>query len=655
MSSIEDIWSSLLEEENSNKNEYKSRYESIKKANTLTNGKEFSLVDLMNGLENKSSKKRNGDGKKKSKSAISSSTTNKLVHLADSQTGQTEMKGNQTTTPTGNVDENPNNLNGAVLPTVVVDNVNQEKKVILFADLMMRINRHVIGCSSNESGIRRRSLTLLIDEVFYKNSLSERDYGLLFEDIGKSIFRLFADSVEKCRELSLRATLLFFEKVADVTPVLNFFFSAIMQRLPANIGYDEDLEIFVYDKTSHEAYRRGKAVDRQDKINPSEATIVPFTFTETSEEIRLLSYLVMKTLVTRLVQLDALSVLQPYFHELIMYLQVGLRDPFPDVKVIVLETLIFTSKQVQDFESGLKVYATAIVRAILPVLRHRHAKIRAAAVNGIAAYFVVPDKAKRKGAGTSAINDLIGYHEENVLSIASFYKPQVNINYLAELVCDATYQVREAVVIMLDALISELPDRYDHIPRLIPYLLDFLTDDNHDNLVSIAMNCLVKCGKMYEEDHPEDIIERRQYGIDGDSRMNFSKPLPYPFHIQRPRIGIRLFVRGHVKRFLNVLIKEIMNWKSETRLKSVKLLKVCIVLAEESVTIEAANLFPALLKALLYTKYEEGDIAVYEELLEAAELLGRYIHPDVYMHYLIPRLRGDLDIIGDSGMDTNNK
>ena len=51
-----------------------------------------------------------------------------------------------------------------------------------------------------------------------------------------------------------------------------------------------------------------------------------------------------------------------------------------------------------------------------------------------------------------------------------------------------------------------------------------------------ALNCLRKCGQQYEEEHADDIIEKRQYGIDGDDRINLEKVLPFPF-TERPRIG----------------------------------------------------------------------------------------------------------------------
>jgi hypothetical protein len=53
---------------------------------------------------------------------------------------------------------------------------------------------------------------------------------------------------------------------------------------------------------------------------------------------------------------------------------------------------------------------------------------------------------------------------------------------------------------------------------------------------SSALSVLRRCGQQYEEEHHDEIIERRQYGVDGDDTMNFAKALPKPF-TERPRIG----------------------------------------------------------------------------------------------------------------------
>ena len=139
----------------------------------------------------------------------------------------------------------------------------------------------------------------------------------------KSIFKRFADPVEKNRELAFRITMLFFEHASDFTLVLGYFVPALMARIPPGIAYDEEMKVFVMDLDTHEAYRRGKAVDRADK-----AGLSSFTTVEPSEELRLLGCQVLCKVVKKLCgDLDAASILHPYYHEIIMYLAHALRGP----------------------------------------------------------------------------------------------------------------------------------------------------------------------------------------------------------------------------------------------------------------------------------------------------------------------------------------
>lgn len=66
---------------------------------------------------------------------------------------------------------------------------------------------------------------------------------------------------------------------------------------------------------------------------------------------------------------------------------------------------------------GMCYFSVALCRCILPHLRHRHAKVRAAAVDAYRACVHIPNREKRKGAGTETIAELIGFREENVLPV----------------------------------------------------------------------------------------------------------------------------------------------------------------------------------------------------------------------------------------------
>lgn len=65
--------------------------------------------------------------------------------------------------------------------------------------------------------------------------------------------------------------------------------------------------------------------------------------------------------------------------------------------------------------------------------------MRLAAIKALRMTVKVPDRAKVKGAGTSAIVDLVGFREDNVLPVAAFYgKGDTTVNYLAEVQCPLT-------------------------------------------------------------------------------------------------------------------------------------------------------------------------------------------------------------------------
>lgn len=163
-------------------------------------------------------------------------------------------------------------------------------------------------------------------------------------------------------------------------------------------------------------------------------------------------------------------------------------------------------------QPAAKVYALALVRALLPSLRHPLARVRAAALGAIGAVVAVPDRAKCKGAGSAAIEELVGFRPDNVLSVAAFYRVEVDVNYLAEvrgrpaflirlgvcvcvcglvhvarnatsprqtnqqLVRDPRASVRMRLLEVLGAWLRHLPDRRSHDARLVPYLLTLLND-----------------------------------------------------------------------------------------------------------------------------------------------------------------------------------
>jgi hypothetical protein len=622
MADISDIWASMKLDETDKISEYTQRMSSIK---SKSSREEVSIQDLIRKEERQRAKAQ------KAKAAEVADAVQTAVPAAKKAGKKKEERAH------------PDDKAVSVGAHAVVESANPppaSSEAKSSVEIITTVGRLMEALKDEDKVVRRSSLVKIHKLLFADGSvLSAAEYSMLFRDNCKSLFKLFSDPVEKCREMSALITLGFAEASTDFVSVLGYLMPCIMQRLPQSLAYDEEMKVFVTDLEAHEAYRRGRAVDRQDKTGTVGAA--SHTVIETAEEIRFIMAKIMFALLQRSISMGAAMILSPYFHEIILFFQYHLSDPFPDLKMLACNALELLA-QVPEYESGMKFFAVGLVRAVLPVLRHRHAKVRLSAVTALRYCMCVPDRAKMKGSGTEAIPDLVGFREDNVLQVAAFYKVDVQINYLAELAGDSSVSVREEVAKMLTMFLTELGDRYDHQTRLLPYLLDLLVDEA-PSVATVAMNCLKLCGRQYEEEHQDEIIERRQYGVDGDTRINLEKPLPLPF-TERPRLGVRLYIRGNTKRFLNALVNELTNWQANTRIKSVSLLKLIVVACEEHLTIEAHSLLPSFIIALTYAK-NDGDKDLQAALCEMFELFGRYLLPETYVHFVLPRLRGDRDVV----------
>ena len=224
----------------------------------------------------------------------------------------------------------------------------------------------------------------------------------------------------------------------------------------------------------------------------------------------------------------------------------------------------------------------------------------------------------------------------------------LSVNILAELTSDKSVSVRRRCCSVLNYFVTCLPDRYDHHQRLLPHILSFFNDKD-ESIRNQAIKAVDKCGEQYEIEHAGDLIEKRQYAVDGDyDCCNLMAPLPEPF-TTRPRLGSRMFVRCNVKRLAKVLAEELSNWCSTVREKSAKVLCTVIVYCEDSLTTEFDQIFSSTLKALITEIRDvEGEKQEqFSNILNSLELIfqlmGRFVNPKTYLPFLVPRIRGDND------------
>ena len=233
-----------------------------------------------------------------------------------------------------------------------------------------------------------------------------------------------------------------------------------------------------------------------------------------------------------------------------------------------------------------------------------------------------------------------------MLPISAFYKADcgVQVNILAELVDDKNMNVRLRCCQMLSFFMTCLPDRYDHQQRLLPYLLSFFCD-SCDKIRNCAFLAIENIGQQYETENSDSVIERRQFGVDGDTRCNSEEQLPHPFKV-RTRLGSRLFVRSNRKRFFMALLGELTSWISKRRERSSNLLQILVIYCEEHLTMDISQTLTLIAHAVKLAMSEPDDKehrSLKESILNASKLIGRYVDPETYIPFLLPCVCGQVD------------
>jgi len=231
-----------------------------------------------------------------------------------------------------------------------------------------------------------------------------------------------------------------------------------------------------------------------------------------------------------------------------------------------------------------------------------------------------------------------------ILPVAAFYKAEcsVSVNGLAELSMDKNLAVRLRCCQMLCFILTCIPNRHEFHQRILPYMLTFHSDECAD-IRAFALSTVLLCGKQYESEHPDEIIERCQWGIDGDNRCNHQDVLPTPF-TTRPPLGSRMFVRENSRRILDAALKELSNWIEKVRFASLKLLQVLVIYNEEHMTMNFHGTLEAITKAIQTILRERMDITCpyLQQLFDLVQLIGRFVAPDVYLNLILPRIVGDV-------------
>ena len=174
-----------------------------------------------------------------------------------------------------------------------------------------------------------------------------------------------------------------------------------------------------------------------------------------------------------------------------------------------------------------------------------------------------------------------------------------------------------------------------------------------------ALEIVEALGVQYEKEHHDEVIVRKQYGVDGDVRVDRSRQYPSPF-TGRPRLGSRLYVRSSAPRFVKVVLRELSacsirclrgvaarpsltccartgSWTSTTKRHAARLIMVLMVYLEEHITHDVHLLLRCLFNSI-------QDDEIHTEAATCAKLCGWFADPDAYIPHMLPYIRGDATV-----------
>ena len=428
----------------------------------------------------------------------------------------------------------------------------------------------------------------------------------------------WTDACEAVRLGALRLTACLLPLLADLAPTLPYLVPALVDRVNRGAGwvFDPEQKIFAKGAAALAAYRMGRVLpgstSTQSILASEERDLGVTRVAEASEAARAAAVGCLHALLLAAAQgREGPRVLEPYANDLLLCTHALAVDAAPNVRVLAVPVLV---QLVNLLPHITKHYASGFVRSLMAGgLDHRHAKVRLATLDALDALVHCPDEAKQRGAGSEAILYLLGGREANVLPIASFYGRDVSHNYAAKLALEGNAAVRGRWVVALGGWVNRLPDRMDWWPFLTPYLLSEVAGGGGEGggaargappptAPQQALAFLDAAGAAYEMEHAKDLLERLQYGLEGDPDVDYAHgPLPAPFSASgaRPRVGARLFVRANTRRVLKPLIGELASWAPfgtqdasgmGTRARAAALLAVLLVYYEEAATGDAGAL-----------------------------------------------------------------
>ena len=205
--------------------------------------------------------------------------------------------------------------------------------------VLQNLNRHLNCLVEENRNSRKRAIEGITKEtILRKPALEPLVIQEVFDEILKSLLKIFADPVEKNRELVIALI----GKCLDIVPQPHLFLPFLVPTLAQRLGQQE--------------------------------------MVESSEEVRL----VLVEMLSKIIDLSGKKI-AAYLDDLINVLQKTIVDPYPEVKK---ESCKCASALAKSIPEHFHMQSETLIKPLLLIISHQHSKVRLHSVEAIGKRFI---------------------------------------------------------------------------------------------------------------------------------------------------------------------------------------------------------------------------------------------------------------------------
>eukprot|EP01135_Chromosphaera_perkinsii_P010340 Nk52_evm12s2118 gene=Nk52_evmTU12s2118 len=486
--------------------------------------------------------------------------------------------------------------------------VHKTKNPSSHSALLQGLQRDINCLGDENRTTRRRALTKITKTLLGEEggvAQQRHEVTKAFPHILKPLLKLFADPVEKCRELAIGF-------VSESIPLLL-----------------EGAELEDTERGMEGVIACGGEVTEGERgvtvLHDSLPYIVPVIVsrltpenytTEPSEELRLALMVVLQRIVATFPTPPPKnpypssegegakrpkpvgSVLDMYVGDFLAICGRGLMDPYPEVKrttCLLLEA--FVPRVERRFYSEGKV----LVQPLQVALQHQHSRVRAFTVR--------------------AIGCVVKYGEVTIID--DF------LTTLGQLLFDNGVTVRRALCEVVGEWLQVLVDRYSYHHKLLPLLVALFSDEV-DEVAELARNYLDCIGEQYQKENESDLKEQIDYAVALPQQMLDRIKMERDGR-DRPSLGCRVLMSRCLSKMLPAIIADLTDWTVFRRRKAGHLLLEMLFYGEDYLTQHLDLILNGMYKAA-QDEEEEVRMTTYK----CGRVLGMYVHPDALLNIITP-------------------